>query len=245
MICVVQGAAYKQRPDLIFCGLKHGPALQEQLNERTSSNGKSRNRSSTIKNARKKLEIPVEAGMPRKLRTTKRPNKLLETDSEATGSNKMQKTKHACIVEAHESRRKRLEPTPSRNHEDHIARKKGFQFDKSPQSGAQVFVLPDAKAAVDKEWEKLEKLPAWQVIKNEQAKGGYSGSTKGETNSPLCYTDGLLSSQKCGVGTRIPVEKKDESCFEVTLWKTTLEPTQYLLNRVRLRLKWQQQQWWT
>ena len=25
--------------------------------------------------------------------------------------------------------------------------------------------IPDAKAAVDKEWEKLEKLPAWLLIK--------------------------------------------------------------------------------
>ena len=25
--------------------------------------------------------------------------------------------------------------------------------------------IPDAKAAVDKEWEKLEKLPVWQMTK--------------------------------------------------------------------------------
>ena len=45
----------------------------------------------TIKNALKKLEIPMEAAMP------KRPNKLLETDSETNGSNKTQKkqTMHA------------------------------------------------------------------------------------------------------------------------------------------------------
>ena len=39
---------------------------------------------------------------------------------------KMQKTKHACMMESHEPTRKRLEFTPSRNHEDHIARKKRF-----------------------------------------------------------------------------------------------------------------------
>ena len=34
--------------------------------------------------------------------------KLRDTDSETKGSNKIQKTKHACIVEAHESARKRF-----------------------------------------------------------------------------------------------------------------------------------------
>ena len=34
---------------------------------------------------------------------------------------KIQKTKHACIVEAHESTRKRLDFTPPKDHEDHIA----------------------------------------------------------------------------------------------------------------------------
>ena len=29
----------------------------------------------------------------------------------------------------------------------------------------QVIKIPDAKAAVDKEWEKLEKIPAWQLTK--------------------------------------------------------------------------------
>ena len=47
--------------------------------------------------------------------------KLQETDDETKGSNKIQKTKHACIVEAHESTRKRLESTPPKDHEDHIA----------------------------------------------------------------------------------------------------------------------------
>ena len=52
----------------------------------------------TIQNARKKLEIPVEAAMLCKLRTKKRPDKSRETDDETKGSNKVQKTKHACIV---------------------------------------------------------------------------------------------------------------------------------------------------
>ena len=42
-----------------------------------------------------------------KLRTKKRSNKSRDTDDETKGSNKIQKIKHACIVEAHESTRKR------------------------------------------------------------------------------------------------------------------------------------------
>ena len=52
---------------------------------------------------------------------------LWETARETAESNKIQKIKHACIVEAHESERKLLEFTLPRNHEDHIA-EKGVQF---------------------------------------------------------------------------------------------------------------------
>ena len=59
--------------------------------------------------------------MPCTQRTTKRPNKLLEAERETTGSSKIQNTKHACIVEAHESARKRLESTVPKDREDPIA----------------------------------------------------------------------------------------------------------------------------
>ena len=56
----------------------------------------------TIKNARKQLEILVEAAMLCKM-GAKKHLKLRETASESDESNKIQKRKHACIVEAHES----------------------------------------------------------------------------------------------------------------------------------------------
>ena len=79
----------------------------------------------TIKNARKKLEVRMEAAMPCKLRTKKRPNKLRETYIETKWCNNIQKTQHACIVDAHESTRKRLESTLPKGPEDHKA-EKGF-----------------------------------------------------------------------------------------------------------------------
>ena len=64
----------------------------------------------------------MEAAMACKLKTTKSSYRHRETES---GSNRIRKSKHARIAEAHESTRKRLERTPSKDHEDHIA-EKGF-----------------------------------------------------------------------------------------------------------------------
>ena len=65
-------------------------------------------------------------------------------------------TKHACIVEGHESTRQRLESSLPKDHEDHIAGR-GYKsmthcnlvhkFIPMPQA----MKIPDAKPAVDKE----------------------------------------------------------------------------------------------
>ena len=103
-----------------------------------------------------KLELPMEAAMLCKLKTFRH----RETCSEST---EIRKSKHARIVEGHESTRKRLERTPPKDHEDHIAGK-GFNS-LSHKNLVHKFIpvlqamkIPDAKAAVDKEWKKLEKL---------------------------------------------------------------------------------------
>ena len=78
----------------------------------------------SMKNARKKLAVPMEAAMPCKMEIRKRARKPPETvASGSTDPNK--KTQYACIVEAHESKRKRLESALPRIHEDHVA-EKGF-----------------------------------------------------------------------------------------------------------------------
>ena len=59
------------------------------------------------------------------------------------------KTKCACIVEASESTRKRMEGSL-------------HKFIPLPQA---IKKNKMRKAAVDKEWEKLEKIPAWQLMK--------------------------------------------------------------------------------
>ena len=56
--------------------------------------------------------------------TRKRCKELRETVASGD-THPHKKTKFACIVEAHESTRKRLESTPPRNHDDHSA-ERGF-----------------------------------------------------------------------------------------------------------------------
>ena len=84
-------------------------------------------------------------------------------------SNKM-KTKLACVLEADESTRMRMGNSIPLHHEDHIAGKGEnslqhynlvHKFIPMPQA----LKIHAAKAAVDKEWEKLEKFSAWNLTK--------------------------------------------------------------------------------
>ena len=108
----------------------------------------------TIKNARKKLETSVAPAMPCKI--------MKNCGSGA--SNKI-KTKLACILEADESTRMRMGNSIPHHHEDHIAGKGDnslqhynlvHKFIPMPQA----MKIPAAKAAVDKEWGKLENISA-------------------------------------------------------------------------------------
>ena len=113
----------------------------------------------TIKNAREKLETSVAPAVP---------NKILKICGNGA-SNKI-KTKLACILEADESTRMRMGNSEPHNHEDHIAGKSEnssqhynlvHKFIPMPQA----MKIPAAKAAVDKEWEKMEKISAWNLTK--------------------------------------------------------------------------------
>ena len=53
----------------------------------------------------------------------------------------------------------------------------------------QAMKIPDAKAAVDKEWKKLETIPAWQLEKV-RSKEVILEAQRDKKKSPLCYIDG-------------------------------------------------------
>ena len=105
-----------------------------------------------MKNARRKLETPMPAAMPCKHCPCR------ETCC-AVGEHK---TKYACIVEADESMRIRVEGAPHKDHEDHIAGKclnsfshynRVHKFIPMPQA----MKISDAEAAVEKEWRKTSR----------------------------------------------------------------------------------------
>ena len=114
----------------------------------------------TIKKARKKLETSIAPAVP---------CKIMKKNC-GSGASNIIKTGIACILKAGESTRLRMGESLPNHHEDHIAGKGDnslqhynlvHKFIPMPQ----VIKIPAAKAAVDKKWEKLEKISAWNLTK--------------------------------------------------------------------------------
>ena len=146
----------------------------------------------TIKNARKKLETSVATAMP---------CKLMKTNCGSDGSNKI-KTKLACILEVGESTRMRMGNSEPSIHEDHIAGKGEnslqhynlvHKFIPMPQA----VKIPAAKAAVDKEWEKLEKISAWNLTKVKSKKQVIDEARTAGVTVHFCIINGHMSFEKC------------------------------------------------
>ena len=103
--------------------------------------------------------------------------------------------------------------------------------------------VPDATAGVDKKHGRSSKSCQRGNWPMQRTKRGHSGSTKREKNSPCCYADGHLSSQKCGVETEIQSTKAG-LCSEVTLWRTIPARMQCAQSKVRRHRKWRPQKEW-
>ena len=89
---------------------------------------------------------------------------------EICGKTNVSNSKFACILEASESTRLRVEESLPNNDEDHVAGKgdnslKHYNLVHKFIPMLRAMKIPAAKAAVDKEWEKLEKIPAWDLTK--------------------------------------------------------------------------------
>ena len=115
-----------------------------------------------MKNARRKFEVPMPAAMPCKTQRGK------YRESCRVENNCM--TKYACIVEADDSKRKRMEGSLHKYHEDHIAGKGLNSL--SHYNFVHIFthLLQAMKNARCKKqlWIKKvknSKLPAWQLTK--------------------------------------------------------------------------------
>ena len=110
-----------------------------------------------------KMETPMAPAMPCKI------SKNSQHGVTRGKSNEI-KSKLACILEPSESTRLRMEESLPNHQEDHIAGEGNnslqhynlvHKFIPMPQA----MKIPAAKAAADKEWEKLEKIPAWDLTK--------------------------------------------------------------------------------
>ena len=67
----------------------------------------------------------------------------------------------------------------------------------------QALKISDAKAAVEKDREKLKKIPAWQLTKVRNKKEVIDEARNEGKKSSFCDIDGSLSSQEFGVGAQI------------------------------------------
>ena len=115
----------------------------------------------TIKKASRRVEV----------QGNEKSSKLIVNGSEKSRIwQDFKKTNYACIVEAHEFTRQCSESSLPKHHDDHIADKGCnsmvhynlvHKFIPMPQA----LRIPDAKAAVDKEWNKLEALSALNLEK--------------------------------------------------------------------------------
>ena len=114
----------------------------------------------SLKNARRKLETSKAAAMPCN-RAFSQACCIRETVVSKTEKAKASeaKTRFCCITEAHESTRQRIESVTKRIHEENIAGK-GYNFVVHYNlvhkiiPMPQAMKIPDAKEAVDKEFEK-------------------------------------------------------------------------------------------
>ena len=128
--------------------------------------------------------------MPCQMGTDNRLKKLLETGSESDESSKIQKTKHACIVEAHESTRNRLEATLPKDHEYHIA-EKGFKSISHFNLVHKFIPMPqhcensgcESRSGQGKE--EARNIARLAIRQCEEQKGGYSESTQRKKSTLL------------------------------------------------------------
>ena len=154
----------------------------------------------TIKNARKKLETSMALAMP---------CKIVKKNCGSGASNKI-KTRLACILEADESKRLRVGESLPNHHENPIAGKGNNSL--QHHNLVHIFIpmpqalkkKPAAKAAVDKEWGKWEKISAWNLTKVRSKKEVIDEARTSGAKVFFCLTDGHMSFEECRIGGTAP-----------------------------------------
>ena len=119
------------------------------------------------------------------------------------------KSKLACISEASESTRLRLGESLPNHHEDHIAGKGDNSLQHSNLVHKfipmlQAMKIPAAKEAVDKEWEKLEKISAWNLTKVRSKKEVIDEARTSGAKVHFASLMNICHLNKCRVGDKAP-----------------------------------------
>ena len=86
-----------------------------------------------------------------------------------------------------------------------------------------------AKAAADKDWKKLETIPAWKLEKSKSKKEVVLEAQRDKKKVHFVALMDICHLQNAELEPQLQKIQKAESCSVVTLRKTTLEPTQFLL----------------
>ena len=118
-----------------------------------------------MKNARRKLEIPMAPAMPCKRKSRE---SFGRQQHKVSASPQDPKSRYGCIVESHESPSSRAELSQPKHHEDHIAGRgctsmNHYNLVHKFIPVLQAIKILDAKAAVDKEWKDLETIRASEI----------------------------------------------------------------------------------
>ena len=145
----------------------------------------------SIKKYAEKVGSPMPAAMPCKTRGRKVKETCRAPD--------VRKTKYVCIVEADGSTRKRAEGTLHKDHEGHIAGKginslSHYNLVHKTTPPPQAMKIPDAKAAVEKEWEKTRENTCMAADESQKQERSDRWSKEWGQKSSFCVIDGSLSS---------------------------------------------------
>ena len=193
-----------------------------------------KNSRSQSKAARRKLEDPMPAAMPCKI--------PIKSSGETHRNIGKRRTKYACVVDADERTRPRVQGAVNKPHQDHIAAK-GMnslthyslvhKFIPMPQEKS------ECKSSSGKRMGKLHKKSGMSADESQkQERFDRRSKEQGRKNS-FRVVDGYFLTQEFGVGTSKSKSTKAGSYSEVILKKMILVRTQYSLNRARQRPKWQ------
>ena len=187
------------------------------------------------------METPVAPAMPCKI---SKKNKHGETRSKTDDF----KSKLACILEASESTRMRMEESPPKYHEDHVAGK----GDNSPQHYnlipkfvpmPQAMKIPAAKQQWIKNGRNLKRFRrgTWQKSETNQRWSMKQGRKAQKFISPHWWTSVIWRMSNWRQNSK---NTKVELYSEVTLCKMILDLMQYLQNKDHQQHKWLQQKSW-